>query len=152
MRKYLTRMLAQSELADDRLVEWETRPSGLTVYKWRTGFLHPDLLRDLDELSRHISYAGFLVFKEEGDDPRTTPDVDLWVDTLDPDYLPLQTMTGQAKWTGLHLDFAAIVRADMISRDMLKEFNEGPIKWATNELKPGMPPRSKLILPGRADL
>jgi hypothetical protein len=123
---------------DDRLVYLKHHPSGLITFEYRPGFMHPDLMQDLNEISRHMMRSPLLAPRNDGE---YRPDLELFADTRDPERLPLSTLTVYARWSGPKLNLGILVRADMMGPELVREFNDEPMAYCMRVLHPTVAPR-----------
>lgn len=121
-------------LPDDRLVELERRDSGLLVFHHREGFTHPDLIRDLDEISRHLTRSGLFTL-DEGPGERP-PNLEVWMDLSEGEFPVLSTFTMRPRWHGSALHVEAIIRAGLIRPELLREINEEAYPMCATVLHP----------------
>lgn len=125
-------------LPDDRLVQLERRDSGLLVFHHREGFTHPDLIRDLDEISRHLTQSGLFTLDE--DPSGSTPNMEVWMDLSEGEFPVLSTFTMRPRWQGSTLYVEAVIRAGLIRPELLREINEEAYPMCAKVLHP-IPPR-----------
>lgn len=136
MSKYTTRHDIVPALPDGRLVQVAFSTNGRGMHRigfqHLSGHIHPQLLRDIDELSRQLSYTA--MFTVEALLLGTPP---LWaaqVERVPADLMaPLRTFTIRADryadpFYELHC------RADLVSRELVAELNTVVFPYLANEL------------------
>jgi hypothetical protein len=121
MSPLLVRHDSVKTLSDDRLIELEQRDNGLVVFHHREGFSCRDLIRDLDEISRHMTRSG--IFSWDANPPEGTPTMDVWMDAVGEHRLPLPAVQLRSHWSGLTLYIGVICRSDMVRPELLREMN-----------------------------
>ena len=112
----------QPELPDDRLSRQHVTPAGV-VTEYREGHISPHLVRDLDELFRHVSYSSAFAFNPEPA-PGAQPDWELQYEAVDSVHLPLCTFAFARSQLGGRDFYTVQVRSDMISSALLREIND----------------------------
>lgn len=118
--EYYTHHLVKPKLPDDRLV-WVHLRGHVMDFDYREGFAHPELVRDLDEFSRHIARSKVWELSE------TPPCKAEWTANFDsaPDSeMALWTASFRVRWSCGTPHIEILYRRGLMAPELAGELNE----------------------------